>query len=287
MKKLFAIAALITSTLLAGCGEDIPSNAMAEKAARAYADSINPDKDSFKIVDMIRDNGWIESEGRYTVKYTYNLEATKGIGDIMLDWAKKQQALAKGQTPIEKLMSWQKDFGKSTMLSEWIKKQPAGRFKPIREKYPALWSFIESGGPDKSEGRGITASMVVMSWINLESLGLKDDAVKGAKIPQWVTIPFAKTEKGWIPTDATLQNAAGLSQTPIPAQTMANPTEAAETPSTLPDINPTTGLPMVGGADTMGNLYGAPGVNPTTGLPMMGAIDVGGNTFAAPPAMMQ
>jgi len=52
-------------------------------------------------------------------------------------------------------------------------------------------------------------------------------------------------------------------------------------------INPATGLPMVGGLDVEGNLYGTGShfdedINPATGLPMiggLGGVDVAGNPY--------
>jgi hypothetical protein len=46
------------------------------------------------------------------------------------------------------------------------------------------------------------------------------------------------------------------------------------------DINPATGLPMVGSWDVWGNAYGGSGIiNPATGLPMIGGVDAGGNAY--------
>ena len=51
------------------------------------------------------------------------------------------------------------------------------------------------------------------------------------------------------------------------------------------EINPATGLPMVGGVDAGGNSYGFDSsssfdsINPATGLPMVGGVDTGGNPY--------
>lgn len=52
----------------------------------------------------------------------------------------------------------------------------------------------------------------------------------------------------------------------------------------LQDINPATGLPMLGSVDAGGNFYGQNNthINPATGLPMVGGIggiDAGGNSY--------
>jgi len=54
-----------------------------------------------------------------------------------------------------------------------------------------------------------------------------------------------------------------------------------------PQINPATGLLMVGGFDTAGNPFGTSGasqINPATGLPMVGGVDVAGNPFGSAPS---
>ena len=45
------------------------------------------------------------------------------------------------------------------------------------------------------------------------------------------------------------------------------------------NINPATGLLMVGSIDTSGAPYGMRNTNPTTGLPMVGSIDTSGAPY--------
>lgn len=212
MKRILskAAAAALMVLLLAGCGEDRPSDKVAEPVVRKLAETDLAD--GLEIVDFQRSNGQLDpdSANRYRVTYTYKLQLAKPYGEVILGLARglneelQQSAARQAQSDM--------DFGalqdgvnlmQSVMVaSQWINAQGDG-FAPRRDAMLAACApcraFWESAdAPEQAELRRVS---FIVAWNHLEQMQFADDFRVGDGVERHAWHNFEKTEKGWLPSN--------------------------------------------------------------------------------------
>lgn len=85
------IFALIVFNLI-GCDDRSPPDKLTEQVVRAAAEQSL--LKGIDIVDFKRDNGWVDSNSPniYIVKYTFNHQLSKSLGEVIMENAKDFEA---------------------------------------------------------------------------------------------------------------------------------------------------------------------------------------------------
>lgn len=189
--------------ILSGCGDDAPSNSLAEKTVRPYAEQGL--LKGLELTDYKRDNGWVDTESanRYKVQYTFNYRLTKPLPEVVLDLAQDMEAeYNTAKKDNTGLFGGLEAMGQSMQLTmganQWIQNQ-GDQFEKRRDAFlgpcescVAFWN--KEGQQEEVSTRRYA---FVMAWAKLEELGFKDTAKVGDKVPRHAWATFMKTEKGW------------------------------------------------------------------------------------------
>lgn len=193
MKNLWiiAVSSCALAMLLVACGEDKPSEKIAADAVYKVAEQ--EAHLGLKVVNFVRENGWVDeqSPNRYKVRYNYNLELVKPYSEVVLENAKN---IRKNLTNLEALqLSWS--------INGWDKNQGDGfmqRYEKFVNSCVACTAYLLDQEISEHE-RKIRFGSYFSSWEFFEELGFKDDAAIGSKISRQAWSAFMKTENGWLP----------------------------------------------------------------------------------------
>ncbi|EIN00418.1 hypothetical protein WQE_15346 [Paraburkholderia hospita] len=186
MRNFLLLTAVLTSSLLTGCGKDTPDDELTARVVRPNAES---GVTGVEVIDYQRDNGWVDpqSANRYIVRYKFNWELKKPFFDIALARAKGERAEGSGGM-----------FSLSDGTIEWLQKHDSNerstRIDAMKAKCPACAAWLSEGDEDETRAR---LNCFEDIWNALEKVGFKDTDLAGAKTPRTAWATFVKTEKGW------------------------------------------------------------------------------------------
>lgn len=204
MKNGFIAASTIFLVFLSACSDDKPSEEMAAKTVRPFAEqNLLP---GMEITDYKRDNGWIDTDApnRYKVQYVFNYALKKPLAEVVLEFAKQLQdevqQKKKTNAGFMGIEARGAEMAITMAATEFIKKQ-GDNFADRRDKFvggcePCVAYWNEKGSKDEVSTRRYT---FLLAWAAVEDMGFKDDAKVGDKVGRSAWAAFNKTEKGWQP----------------------------------------------------------------------------------------
>lgn len=212
MTKFFPqLMALCAVVFLGGCGEDVPSDQLAAKTVRKYAEQVV--YPGLEITNYVRDNGWVDEDApnRYKVQYTFDLKLVQPFPVIVLDNAKllaatREQDAPQKNTGLFDVAAIQKNLEalqQEVAVNQWIEGQGESfmpRYKSLIKNCTPCIAFLfdQEVSP---EARSARFNAFASSWGFFEDLGIEDEAQVGSSIPRSAWAAFMKTEKGWQPVE--------------------------------------------------------------------------------------